>query len=236
MVKTTRDNKKSILGQSIVMFWLLFFSTSNMAADTITVAVLEIPYLVSQDQNKKGLYNEFLDKLDNVKTTYAPPARSKMLFRRGSVNCIFPAGLTAYHVPFEIIQSQPIRIIKAYLYTNEPYSNVKLARENNIAIRRGFTFGGFRVNNPANYIDLDSDQSALKFLMRDRVDGVIGYHPDIELAAKESNIPLPFYAENKPIYTAKDAFVCRAEAKTRKFLRQINGPISQFRQRQQITD
>ncbi len=224
------------IGHKIWLIAMLFFSVASTARENISIAVLEIPYLASQVPEQRGLYNDFLDSLEDVTTAFAPPARAKLMFRRGSVDCIFPAGLTTYHVPFEIIQSTPVRTIRAHLYTRNEYRSFSVKKSDNIAIRRGFTFGGFRKKNPANYIDLDSDQSALKFLLKERVDAVVAYHPDIQLAAKEADIPMPFYQPSQPIYIAKDAILCRADGDTKRFLRKVEQPIKNFRAQQGIID
>lgn len=201
-------------------------------ASKITVAVSEIPSLLSENADAQGSYNQILTQLSNdIDVIFMPPARLEVEFpAKKYVECIFPASLQTIISQTPLIASDPVEKVSAFVFSKNGLTMDNITPETKIAIRRGFTMGHVRKKLSATYIELNSDLETAQFLSLGRVDAVIAYLPDFVGAHEELSLPIPVYAKDSPVYEAVDSFVCRRSPKTESFLQNANKVIKAYRQ------
>ena len=200
--------------------------------NVVNIAVSEIPNLLSQSPKLAGSYNSLIDNLDGVNIMYMPPARAGLEFdNRDFIECLFPGSKTNLTNADEILQSEPISEVNAYLfYYPNQLTKPKIDDPNiHIAIRRGFSYGKIRLDIKASYTELNTDRETLQFLRSGRADAVIAYLSDMTGAAKTTSSPMPFYDSNAVLYSAPDAFICKSNYKTKQFIKRVNKQIIKFK-------
>ncbi|BDX06174.1 hypothetical protein [Planctobacterium marinum] len=217
------------------MFGIVLFAfTSAPLAQTnerYTVVVSEIANMLTQPPAPEGTYNRFLSTLDNIEVVFMPPARVAIEFPKNYLNCIFPASTETMPNKQLLLESSPLEVAYAYLFTLEEQRRDELNANSKIAIRRGFTYGGIRRSLSANYIELDDDATVLQFLNLKRVDAVISYLADIQGAAENLKFPMPHFQKYTPIYAAREAFVCHDNSRNKIFIEQVNDAIQKWKAR-----
>jgi len=222
--------------QSAVLGILLFALTTTSAAksdERYTIAVSEIANTLTQPPAPEGLYNRFLSTLDNIDVVFMPPSRVEVEFYKDYLNCIFPASTETILEKDTLLESHPLAVTNAYIFTVEEQPLAELNEASRIGIRRGFSYGGIRQSFPANYIELDDDATVLQFLTLGRVDAVISYLVDIHGAAQSLRLPIPQFRKDRPIHTSREAFVCHDNSTNRLFIEQLNNAIHQWKTRPQ---
>ena len=213
------------------LFCLLLIPCEHVRANEtlpVSIAVSEIPYVLSTEPDKVGDYNRLLDRITDIEVFVVPPARAERLFDKGEVDCLFPASTTTMDVPFALIQSETVTEVTAYLFSLKSYQSVEEFLGRAVALRRGFSFGKIRQNYSMKFVELESETRAIQFLLRGRVEAVIGYALDVENAIKELKVQPLYFNPSLPLYTAYEAFVCRDNSRNRDFVERINPIIKAF--------
>ncbi|GEA09752.1 hypothetical protein [Alteromonas sp. KUL49] len=219
------------------VFGVLLFALTTISvaqtSDRYAIAVSEIGNALTQPPAPEGQYNRFLSTLDNIDVVFMPPTRVEVEFPKGYLNCIFPASRETMQEKHTLLESHPLEVTSAYVFTIGEQPQAGLNTESRIAIRRGFTFGGIRQSLPAEYIELDDDVTILQFLTLGRVDAVISYLIDIQGAAERLQIAVPQFQKDRPIHTSREAFVCHDNEVNRSFVEQINQAIREWKMQSQ---
>jgi ABC-type amino acid transport substrate-binding protein len=213
---------------STVCILVLFFCNMPRAAEKLTIASSEIPNLISEKAEHKGLYNDFLNTMPELNLIFMPPPRIEIELKKEYIDCIFPASSQGFKDMTGLIESLPIKEIGAYVFSND--ITWKEKRYPAIAIRHGFEYGNIRASLKARYVELPSDLDSAKMLTSGRVDAMIGYLSDLTAALKLLDLPIPKYDQNKPIYIQKDAMICHENSATRVFVEQFNANIIKWRE------
>ena len=219
----------------ILCFSTLFVLAIKASAEqkSIVIGVSEIPNVVSSKKEQAGPYNDVLDKLKiinpDLELVYSPPARAQRLFDKDVISCLFPASKTTIPDSNTLIESMPLTHVKAYIFSLKPYKEAADFSNKIIAIHRGFTYGNIRQKIQAKYVELEDEQATLQFLNKGRVDGVIGYLPDIQGALALMNVPEERYFYGDAIYSAAEAVVCHDTPANRAFIQQVNLLFAQLK-------
>lgn len=213
---------------------LILANSSWVAAEQkIVLGVSEIPFLLSRGKEKQGAYNQVLKELEQENSLdlfFMPPARAEVLFDKKEIDCLFPASKTTIPNADQLIQSDPLTTVDAYIFSIKEYPDLAFFENKTIAIRRGFSFGNIRDKLQARYVELENEQAALAFLQRGRADAMIGYLPDVLGAQKLLDLPLDELFYHDPIYSAQEAVVCHSNSLTLSFIENANQIFSKKRQ------
>lgn len=196
--------------------------SSKLYAET-KVAIGIIPGAIEDNPKLSNNYMSFIRQLDDSTLEFVPMARADLLFERHLVDCVFPGSTAQMSNREKLGQSKPLRTIYAYIFVKDKETLQHSFKDKNIALRRGLGFGNVRERLFANFIDLNSDELALKMLNKGRVDAVVAYFPDLVAAQhKMGERHLPYYDEKRPIYQAEEALVCHKNIKTDKYISTAN--------------
>jgi ABC-type amino acid transport substrate-binding protein len=231
---------------TIVLLTLSSSSWSQENNPALTIYAIELDYRLSESGETQ--YNALLDiftALNNEKINaiVRPLSRTLISFKENKSSCIFPATFSALTVndPFydpnvandNFISSHPIDRVSLRILTkaNQPTINNLMSLNNkSIATINGFNseviFSGLNVN--VEYTA--NEETRLKMLHAERVDAVIGFVPDILLAAEALNIPTPNYNEELSLITIEGVgFICHKSNTTSSFIAAANKKITQLK-------
>jgi hypothetical protein len=214
---------------SILLFLCSAPTAMTATSNEIKVGVSDIPMLLSEDADTKGLYNQVLDSMQGIKVLYLPPVRAEKMFHGNALDCLFPASAQGINTKQPLLQSKPVSTVNAYFFTLGSYQDTQSLLYKTVALRRGFSYGNIRKKLQGKVIELDSDIASLKFLSLGRVDAVIGYLPDIQAASMMPEISMPFFVQSLPVYTSEDAFVCYQNEETLVFIERVNRHLAKIK-------
>lgn len=208
----------------IIVLW--HTETHSETQANISVGVTEIPFLLGRTPAQRGPYNDAIDEIrasgHKVDIVYLPPARAEILYAQKDISCLFPGSLESVDGKEQMIESNPLAIVHAYIFSlNKPKTKLTV-KDQLVAIRRGFTFGGIRKNLNAKFVEVDSEKAALQFLLRRRVDAIIGYLPDLVGAQKALNLGSIVLHKSEPVYSANEAFICHKTIQNSAFVEDVN--------------
>ncbi|XOV78127.1 MAG: hypothetical protein ACFHVJ_14410 [Aestuariibacter sp.] len=217
----------------LTLFALGILALMPAAMAKTSVVVSEIPSLLNHKVAQPAAYNHLLNSLQEIEVIFVPPARVEVEFRSKNANCLFPGSVKSMPGGDQLLQSDPVQKVQAFIFTMRPYSNINQLNESVLGIRRGFTFGSFRERFSGNFVDLPNDVTAFTMLHKERLDGVVAYLPDALAAQHQIKMsPRAFYLQEQVIYEAPDAFVCHPEHVG--FVDYINIKIQQWKSSGQL--
>ena len=226
--------------QTVLLLLFAWFLVPSLAlaksSSSLTLGVSPIPQLIGEEPSEYGPYNRVLAEFTDAKfeLIFSPPARAERLFGKKQLDCLFPASVATMPDKSQLLQSEAIDKVKAYLFTREPYRQFRELHRISIALRRGFTYGNVKRWFPAYYVELGSDVLTLQFLHLKRVDAVVGYLPDIRSASLILAKPMPFFDVEQPVYAAADAIVCHQTPEARELIQSIDKKIVEMRRTGQL--
>lgn len=197
-------------------------------SEPLRIGVSEITALLATPDKPPGAYNKVLKEFSDLDLYFASPARVDLLFEKQDVDCLFPASTATIPNPDSFISSKPINITKAYIFSLTTYQSIQEFEGKRLAIRRGLSIGNIRKKFNAQYINIDSDTALIKFLHKNRTDGIIAYIADINSAYKALELPLDYYNQENPIHASLDAFVCHKTEINDKKMKEINKKIKEL--------
>ena len=155
-----------------------------------------------------------------------PHARADLNFENGKMDCIFPASLRMMPNKDDFIESKPIKIVRAFVFTFSKPINLQQLKGKNIALRRGLSYGNVRDKIDANFIELNNVESAMRLLRKHRVDAVIEYHQDLMAAKNQLQYTTsPRFLKDQPVYQTQDSVVCHNNKSNQVFINELNEVI-----------
>lgn len=222
------------LRQIFTVFLMLFTCAgcdvfAKEKSRNITVGVFEISSLLNNNESDPGPYNKILNEFSTLDTFLASPARVDLLFAQKKIDCLFPASTATMPSPQNYISSKPVNITKAYIFSIEPYSSLNEFEGKVLAIRRGLSIGNIRTKFNADYANINSDAAMVRFLHKERADGMVAYLADAKAAYKSLDLAIDFYQESIPVHTSEDAIVCHKNAFTQAKIASFNRTIDKLK-------
>ncbi|GAA0855338.1 hypothetical protein GCM10009114_14020 [Aliiglaciecola litoralis] len=185
-----------------------------------------MPFLLSRTPKQRGPYNDAFDKIkasgQRVEIVYVPPARAELLYQQKKVNCLFPGSLENMEGKHQMIESNPLATVHAYVFSLEEKDVKPDIKAQRIAIRRGFSFDSIRKKLNAEFIDVNSEVVAIQFLLKQRVDAIVSYLSDLQGAQQALNLTTTEFYKSTSIYAANEAFICHNTSKNNDFVRKVN--------------
>ncbi len=227
------------------MIWLAMFCVSSNASEAVvSIAALEIPGVLQAD--RKGAYDRVLTRLSEMagrkwQFVHLPAKRVDMVLAKTD-GCAFPFDLGHFNEisteqKGKLISAEPFNIGKVFLFTRTgkaPQGNPMENPEFRLGAKRGVPFGKefdlLLATHPNRVQLLNSDDSGVKMLLANRIDGLLAYFPDMSVFFRENQKPpLLSYDPLKPIITHRDSVVCAATKENQAFIEQLNTGIVKLR-------
>ena len=127
-----------------------------------TIGMSETPNLLSANKVNQGPYNAIVTRLfstdKGIDVQFIPPSRAEKLFAEKSLDCLFPGHIAFMDNRRELIQSTPVNINKAFIFTKHTYTNLDDFDRQYISIRRGLSYGEVAKRIKARYLRVNTDK------------------------------------------------------------------------------
>jgi ABC-type amino acid transport substrate-binding protein len=225
----------------IILITLNSNSWSQEDTPALTIYAIELDHRLSENGDTQ--YNALLNLLtagkERVNVTVRPLSRTLASFKKDKASCIFPATISAMTangvsiIEEMLISSAPIDRVSLRILTKVDKPTIKSLNQisnQNIAVINGFNPNAIpsSLNTTIEYTS--NEEIRLKMLNADRVSAVIGFVPDILLAAEALNIPVPNYDENLSLIAVEGVkFICHNSVEAKNFLATTNQSINQLK-------
>lgn len=215
----------------------IFFIISAPAYAQMKISLYDLPDRLSPDGGKG--YNYLLDDLIkdfpySVKQKYAPLRRNASAFLRGEGDCIFPSNvkvLSAGHPAIkdmDILSSKQIDVVSVYFYVprgKQVPTTLSDLYHKSIGHIIGNAAVNFIKNEPINLHGARSNESLIEMLKRDRLEGIMGFHPDMPIAFEALGYTGLEYSPKLTLLKAPVVFVCHASSLTKSFIEHVDKMI-----------
>lgn len=164
--------------------------------------------------------------------TIAPFKRVVRNFRAGASDCIWALDKALLKdIGLDVssfIESAPLLNSSQRIFTrrDEPViSSLEALKGKRIAVLIGTNLQTELKPIGAEIVELNSQEAKLKLLRVHRVDAVLGWMPDIAIAAKRNGLPMPDYDARLAVRKSGVGFVCQDDPVGRTFIGEINDAI-----------
>jgi len=211
--------------------FLLALSLVPLAAHAqVTVLGIEIAGLHQAD--KGGDYDKNVVQVKDAILTVLPATRAFAEFAKCSDCCISPANKNPVFYEFNTdayLASKPQNLAKVYIFSPAgapAVSSLDALKGKKVGIRAGLPYGK-RIDDSKDFIKDPSPtpEASIKKLELGRVDYLLEWTPDMEIAFQKLNMkPFP-HAEAQPVEVHEDSVLCKASPRTKAFLEKLNGVI-----------
>ena len=154
-------------------------------------------------------------------------------------HCIFPASINAINTlkpqyrDLELIASHPVDHISLRVFTRAGAPVVEdLSQLNG---KRVAVWGGIDASHFLRGLDVTveitpSELVRVKMLDKGRIDAILGFTPDVVLAAEQLSFPAPVYADSLALFRGEGAsVVCHDTPDNRVFVDQFNHELSRLK-------
>jgi ABC-type amino acid transport substrate-binding protein len=217
---------------------LILMSPCIVIART-TIAYTQIDYLFGSTEETYGSYNTIANHLfvaPKINAFFIPPIRAELLLNNKEVDCLFPANIATMKNTAPLSSSLAINVIKAFIFSNNEYTNLGIFETKTLALRRGTSYGDVKNTLQANFLELNTDEQGIKMLTKNRVEGVIAYYSDIIGVYKALNLPIPYFNPDFPVYVASEHLVCFDNAENNALIELTNQKIIQLQENGKLAE
>lgn len=207
----------------------------------IKIAGVALEYRLNEngsDQYNK-LLNHLADKNLNFNVVVFPLTRAVRSLIDNS-DCIFPSSLNSLNTHFaeqtkgyEFVASNPIDYISMRVFTRKDEKTIASFSELNdkkVAIWLGFDRNIYLKGINAVVEEVASEEVRVNMLTKNRVDAIVGFTPDVFLAAQKLGVPIPDYNKKLSVFEGEGAsVVCHKNAKNTQFIEKFNAQLEALR-------
>lgn len=237
-VKMQKISKINVLLSSLCL--ILSIVSPFLAAET-TVYAFELINRMSTVQDRQ--YNHLWQAMSNQGLEYELQIKSftryKRAFKRNINSCIFPANMgvvkkiAGKNLKQKLITADSVDYVGLVVLTAN--SDANITTRGDLAGRKVAISPILKSKIFLKGIDLtslklaDNNEVLLKMLYRNKVDAIIAFMPDILLAAKKLNYPLPHSSALWLIKKHPISIVCHDTVDNRAFVQQFNKHLQQLK-------
>lgn len=221
------------LSHFLVFIYTTSFGLCLANENDVSIVSPSIPFLLSEDDETRGAYNIIIEQVDNkLKDDFShffmPPARAYLSFEQSNFDCIFPVNTTTIKQNKGLIESAPLGVAKAYVYTLKAQPIIAVESQLvslKLGVRRGFDYGGFNFSPSIQKVEVGSIEQNIKLLELGRIDAFVAYEPDA-IGVIENNPQVQVHRdENFSIYTHYDKIACYNSTKNKAFIANVNNAL-----------
>ncbi len=202
----------------------------SAARAQVTVLGIEIDGL--HQSNKGGDYDKNVVQVKEATLTVLPATRAFAEFARCSDCCISPANKNPVFYEFNTdayVASKPQNLAKVYVFSPAgapAVATLDALKGKRVGIRAGLPYGK-RIDDTKDFTKdpSPSAEASIKKLQLGRVDYLLEWTPDMDIAFRKLNMtPLP-RVEAQPVEVHEDSVLCKASPRTQEFLEKLNRVI-----------
>ncbi len=206
------------------------FLAPALSRAQVTVIGVDIEGLHQAD--KGGDYDKNVVQVKDATLTVLPAVRAFAEFAKCSDCCISPANKNPVFYDFggaAYLASKPQNVAKIYIFSPAgapAVSSLDALKGKRVGIRAGLPYGK-RIEGATDFSKdpSPSAEASIKKLQLGRVDYLLEWTPDMEIAFQKLNVkPLP-HAADKPIAVHEDSVLCKASPRTKAFLEKLDRVI-----------
>lgn len=154
--------------------------------------------------------------------------------------CVFPVSINAIRTAkprykdLPLVSSNPIDHISLRVFTRSDKPTLTSLSEldgKKVAVWDGLDADIFLKDVRATVETTPNELVRLKMLNKDRIDAILGFTPDVNLAAEVLGIPMPQYANSLALFRDEGAsVVCHDTPRNREFILQFNQILAQLKE------
>ncbi|NQZ32568.1 MAG: transporter substrate-binding domain-containing protein [Oceanospirillaceae bacterium] len=220
---------------------MIFSVISPVIAAQTTVYAFELINRMgtAKDQQYDLLWQDMRKQGVEVDLQLKSFTRYKRAFKKDTNSCIFPANLDVVtkvvgkKSKAKFISAESVDYVGLVAITEAGDTKIETRAdlaEKNIAISPILNSSNFLQGIDSAALKLaDNNEVLLKMLYRHKVDAIIAFMPDILLAAKKLNYPLPHSTDIWFIKKHPISIVCHDTANNRIFVQQFNKQLQQLK-------
>ena len=224
--------------------WLCVLMLSPATLGAVELRFAEIPGLFQRDQ--QGVYDRVLQQAlrstgFEVDRQLLPPKRARLEFERSRQGCLSPGNKAEYPTQDEIFMSIPFNLVKVLALTRQDsplvLSDQGLANKR-IGVVRGLRFEQLE-DVPGIHLERGrTNLQLLDLLLKNRVDVVVDFAPDILLAlqTRPGAAEQLHYSTKYKLFEAEIAVLCFQSPETRTFLKKLNQSIADMKENGQLRE
>lgn len=235
------DLLKSFLAALVLFFLITEVHSSPVSSDAVQVYAYELDYRLSENGTTQYnlLLKHIIDKGLNIKALVRPLPRTHRKILSDTNACVFPAAINSLKKiwpelnDYNLIKSYPIdRIsLRVFTKTNNPIiTNLKQLDGKRLAYWNGLTIE--QLIPPELSLTLETtpnEEVRVKMLEANRIDAILGFIPDVLLAAEDLELNLPKYDKNLALFHEAVSLICHENEKTTHLIEQFNKIISDMK-------
>ena len=234
--------------KKILFFFLLTkisFCISSEEENEPIIYAYQLEYRLNKNSNEQ--YVALLDEISrngvSFKKSILPIKRANKNFQKDKTSCIFPTTLSVkktFHPDLKeikLIQSDPIDKISMRVFTRpdeEKISSMEELKKRNIkaiAYWQGLNIEKIVPQKDTLLEPTPNEEVRLKMLYSNRADAIIGFMPDVYLAADKLQLPKPLFNENFAILLNQEAsLVCHDTEKNIELIKNFNQHIKNMKE------
>jgi len=227
--------KRKLVGlRRLLQCLMLLAALMPAEAAPVQVYAIALDYRLSEDGTKhyNRLLKAFSERGLDFKVLVRSLKRSQISLKGDVESCLFPATINAMVTNdkalenVSLIASDSIDQVSLRVLTDS--SKERITGIDQLAGKRIAILNGLNPDLLLGDIDADVEPTPdeyvrLKMLNAGRLDAVLGFTPDILLAAEDLGLPVPHYSEDLALFKDEGAsMVCHDTELNRAFVSQFN--------------
>ncbi len=242
------------LGKYLLFLWMLlvgvlvlWVDNSIMAQDQegvtadqdIHVYTIDIPGLIGSDsQNKYNLLFERIGTMigRQINVHAMPGRRLVRIYDENDDVCVFPE----YHASSgpETIFSDPFNVVRVYIVSlkEKPLPTVNAMDDYSFATVVGYDYSFVDIDSVRENLTVSNERQSLNLLLRDRVDAIISYFPDLPLIWKSEERAKLQFDESQSLYNGTERLGCKNTRKMKTFVADFNEALEQLIQEGELEE
>lgn len=214
----------------LIVFFLFFGMGGNSAHAEMILRLYDLPERLTKDENHgynfylKELLKEYPHKIDK---RYAPIRRNTLEFLRGEEGCIFPANMKSIQATrpqaqnMQVLVSKPVDMVSVYVYVKQGQeipTKMSDLKDKNIGHLMGDVAPALVRGTSINLHAPPNKKSLLKMLENERIDGIMGFHPDMAISFDKLGYYDLVYSSELALLKLPTHFICYDTPETQEFI------------------
>lgn len=203
----------------------------------LLLALFELPGVL-QPHNHTLPYNRLIKHIKDVtpytlETQFLPYSRAEKMLVNRQLDCMFPVVKGESTEQLSSFYSNTVNHVAVYLFSLDRPLQSFTEISDQAALRlsnHGFGYWSLTGEEHANWIAVDSRETALRIMQSGRAAAFIDYYPDIKVALSEEDFKRVKFSAKHPINRLEDAVECSDVNKTRVFVSWLNDELLRLNQ------
>lgn len=197
----------------------------------ITVYTIDIPGLIGNDQDNKYnlLFQRIGQMIDREIVVQAMPGRRLVrVFEENENICVFPE-YQATSGP-ETIFTDAFNVVRVYFVSlkNKPLPTAETISDYSFATVMGYDYSFVDIDSVRERLRVANERQSLNLLLRDRVEAIVSYFPDLPLIWTPYEQERLHYDQTKSLYNGPERLGCKNTPNMQQFIVKFNNALAQL--------